>query len=278
MVYNLDLDLLRTFVSIAEAETFAAASQRVHRTQSAVTQQMQRLEAQIGLALFVKRGRGKQLTEAGLRLLDYARRMIVLNDEAIAATRAADAAGRVRLGAPHDSAESFLPALLARFAKSHPNIEMEIRTGRSPFLMQELRNGEIDLTISTRSDPTLASVVLRTSPTIWLCAADYVYHRDQPVPLVVPDEASLFRQLAVTALDQARLGWRISYLALNLGAIKAAVRAGLGITARTVEMISPDLRVLGEAEGLPPLPNVSFYLHRRPDNANRSAEQLFTSL
>ena len=273
---NLDLDLLRTFVAIADAETFAAAAHRVHRTQSAVSQQMQRLESHVGKSLMIKHGRTKRLTDDGMKLLDYARRIIALNDEANAslATRPGQTA-LVRLGASNDMADTILPIMLGRIAKSHPNVLLEIRTGRSPFLMEELNKGELDLAITTRLDPNLPRIALRSSPTVWLCAADYQFERKKQLPLILSNEPSLFRALAIDALDRAHLGWRITYLSLNLLAIRAAVRAGLGITARNIEMLSQDLRVLGEAEGLPRLPDVTFHLYMRDESVGEAAQQVF---
>ncbi|TAI66387.1 LysR substrate-binding domain-containing protein [Bradyrhizobium sp. Leo170] len=273
---NLDLDLLRTFVAIADAESFAAAAQRVHRTQSAVSQQMQRLESHVGKLLMVKQGRTKRLTDDGMKLLDYARRIISLNDEANAALATRPGQTEVvRLGASNDMAENILPIMLGRIAKSHPNVLLEVRTGRSPFLMEELKKGELDLAITTRLDPNLPRIALRSSPTVWLCAADYQFERKKQLPLILSNEPSLFRALAIDALDRAHLSWRIAYLSLNLLAIRAAVRAGLGITARNIEMLTPDLRVLGEADDLPRLPDVTFYLYMRDESVDEAAQQVF---
>jgi DNA-binding transcriptional LysR family regulator len=273
---NLDLDLLRTFVAIADAESFAGAAQRVHRTQSAVSQQMQRLESHVGKPLMSKQGRTKRLTDDGMKLLDFARRIILLNDEANAAL--ASRHGQtdvVRLGASNDIAENILPIMLGRIAKSHPNVLLEVRTGRSPFLMEELKKGELDLAITTRLDPNLPRISLRSSPTVWLCAAEYQFERRKQLPLILSNEPSLFRALAIDALDRAHLAWRIAYLSLNLPAIRAAVRAGLGITARNIEMLTPDLRVLGEADGLPRLPDVAFHLYMRDERVGEAAQRVF---
>jgi len=273
---NLDLDLLRTFVAIADAESFAGAAQRVHRTQSAVSQQMQRLESHVGKPLMSKQGRTKRLTDDGMKLLDFARRIILLNDEANAAL--ASRHGQtdvVRLGASNDIAENILPIMLGRIAKSHPNVLLEVRTGRSPFLMEELKKGELDLAITTRLDPNLPRIALRSSPTVWLCAAEYQFERRKQLPLILSNEPSLFRALAIDALDRAHLAWRIAYLSLNLPAIRAAVRAGLGITARNIEMLTPDLRVLGEADGLPRLPDVAFHLYMRDERVGEAAQRVF---
>src|SRR5512134_4087947 len=135
MIRPLDLELLRSFVAIAERESFAAAAEQVHRTQSAVTQQMARLEEQLGVALFRKVGRSKRLTEHGVRLLDYARRLLTLNDEALASLAAQDLRGPLRIGSIYDATEFLLPPLLARFSQLYPNLQLEVRTDRTAHLL-----------------------------------------------------------------------------------------------------------------------------------------------
>src|SRR6266702_7008156 len=141
--------------------------------------------------------------------------------------------------------------------------------------MEELNKGELDLAITTRRNPNLPRIALRSSPTVWLCAADYQFERKKQLPLILSNEPSLFRALAIDALDRAHLAWRITYLSLNLLAIRAAVRAGLGITARNIEMLTQDLRVLGEAEGLPRLPDVTFHLYMRDESVGEAAQRVF---
>lgn len=275
---NLDLDLLRTLVAIADHETFGAAAENVQRTQSAVTQQMQRLEEQLGLTLFEKQGRGKQLTRHGKKLVEYARQLLTLNDEALRVLREGDLTGSVRIGAPHDVADTILPVLLSHIARTSPALRLEIHVGRSPFLMESLRRGEIDLTVSTREDTSLDGIVLRTTPTIWVCSADFVYERGTPVPLILADEPSLFRKLSLEALTQAGVPWRIAYLAPSLIGIKAALRGGLGITARSIDLLGADMRILGESDGLPRLPDVTYYLWARPNAVNPVARHVFWML
>jgi DNA-binding transcriptional LysR family regulator len=276
-VVNLDLELLRTFVAIVERESFAAAADSVHRTQSAVTQQMQRLESQLDKPLFLKRGREKRLTEHGLKLLEYSRRLLALNDEACSAVAGTTMTGEVRIGAPADVADSMLPNLLQRFSKAFPSLRMTIDTGRTAFLMQAMKRGEIDMTISARAHPEFRHLTLRTSPTVWICAADYHYDRSQTLDLITSDEPSLFRTMALEHLDRAGIAWRIRYVAPTLPGIRAALRAGLGVTARSVEVMGPDFRVLSATDGLPRLPDVTYnlYLGLSP---NPAARRLFDSL
>ena len=257
---TLDLELLRTFIAVIDHHSFAEAGAQLARTQSSVTQHMQRLEHQVGVSLFEKRGRQKQLTEPGLQLLRHARQMLSLNDEALNSLRESSLSGVLRIGSPHDIADTILPPILSHIARSAPRLRLEIDVGRSPFLMDDLHRGKVDMVISTRQDPSLEGFALRTSPVWWICSARYIHNPGEPLPLILVDEPSIYRRYALEALERANISWRQAYLASNLIGIKAATRAGLGVTPRSMEMLGPDMRVLGENDGLPRLPDVTYYL------------------
>lgn len=227
---TLDLELLRTFIAVVDHHSFAEAGAQLDRTQSSVTQHMQRLEQQVGVNLFEKRGRQKQLTEAGLQLLRHARQMLSLNDEALSSLRESSLSGVLRIGSPHDIADTILPPILSHIARSAPRLRLEIDVGRSPFLMEDLHRGKVDMVISTREDPNLEGFALRTSPVWWICSAQYLHNPGEPLPLILVDEPSIYRRYALEALERANIPWRQAYLASNLIGIKAATRAGLGVT------------------------------------------------
>ena len=277
---TLDLELLRTFIAVVDHHSFAEAGAQLARTQSSVTQHMQRLEQLVGVNLFEKRGRQKQLTEAGLQLLRHARQMLSLNDETLSSLRESSLSGVLRIGSPHDIADTILPPILSHIARSAPRLRLEIDVGRSPFLMEDLHRGKIDMVISTREDPNLEGFALRTSPVWWICSAQYIHNPGEPLPLILVDEPSIYRRYALQALERANIPWRQAYLASNLIGIKAATRAGLGVTARSMEMLGPDMRVLGETDGLPRLPDVTYHLWIRPNTVNplvRRAYELIRS-
>jgi DNA-binding transcriptional LysR family regulator len=273
----LDLEALRTFAVIVEQGSFAAAAEGVRRTQPAITQRIQKLEENVGRPLFVKVGRNKRLTEDGLRLYEYARRLLSLHDEACQALSGAPVTGDIRLGAPDDVTDTVLPNLLARFSSLQPRVRIIIHIARSAFLMRALKDGDIDLTISTRDDTTHPRVVLRTVPTVWVSGANFRLDSSQPLPLVLHDEPSLFRTLALEALERAKIPYQINFISPALSGIRAAVSAGLGITARSIEMLNPQFRALAEKEGLPRMPDVNFYLYLASLNSNPIARQLFDS-
>ncbi len=281
---SLELELLRTFVAITDRESFALAAEQVHRTQSAVTQQMARLEEQLGVALFLKVGRSKRLTEHGVRLLDYARRLLALNDEAIASLAAQDLRGPLRIGSIYDATEFLLPPLLARFSQLYPNLQIEVHTDRTAHLLHSLKRGEIEIALVARPEDSENGVHpivrMRTSPLVWMAGVGYVHDRTQPVPLVVPDHPSNYRAAAQTALDAHGIAWRIRHVSTSLAfnSLRAALRAGLGVTVRLIEMLAPDLRVVTEAEGLPRLPNIHLDLLLRDERVSTPARRLFESI
>lgn len=277
-IINLDLDLLRTFVAVADLNTFAAAAAAVCRTQSAVSQQMQRLEQLVGKELFARHGRNKLLTEHGIQLLGYARKILRFNDEACSSLMFSNLQGVLTIGASDESADTILPFLLNRISSVYPKLALDVRVKRNAYVVDMLKSQEVDLIVTTNRPGGVDSLTLRTSPTHWYCAAEYVLQKGEPVPLVLLDEPSPFRDVVLSTLSAANQPWRLAYVASTLPAVRAAVKAGLGVTARPVEMMSPDLRVLGAVDGLPPLPDTEYLLCRDPSSQNELAQVIYEAM
>lgn len=275
---NLDLDLLRTFVAVADLNTFAAAAAAVCRTQSAVSQQMQRLEQLVGKELFARHGRNKLLTEHGIQLLGYARKILRFNDEACMSLMFSNLQGVLTLGASDESADTILPFLLNRISSVYPKLALDVSVKRNAFMVEMLKENEVDLVVTTHRPGQFDSLTLRTSPTHWYCAAEYVLQKGEPIPLVLLDDPSPFRDMVLAALNEASIPWRLAYVASTLPAVRAAVKAGLGVTARPVEMMSPDLRVLGQSEGLPSLADTEYLLCHNAASNNELAKVVFEAM
>lgn len=275
---NLDLDLLRTFVAVADLNTFAAAAAAVCRTQSAVSQQMQRLEQLVGKELFARHGRNKLLTEHGIQLLSYARKILRFNDEACMSLMFSNLQGVLTLGASDESADTILPFLLNRISSVYPKLALDVSVKRNAFMVEMLKENEVDLVVTTHRPGQFDCLTLRTSPTHWYCAAEYVLQQGEPIPLVLLDDPSPFRDMVLAALNEASIPWRLAYVASTLPAVRAAVKAGLGVTARPVEMMSPDLRVLGKSEGLPSLPDTEYMLCHNAGSNNELAKVVFEAM
>ncbi|CAM3078659.1 HTH-type transcriptional regulator GltR [Klebsiella spallanzanii] len=277
-ILNLDLDLLRTFVAVADLSTFAAAAAAVQRTQSAVSQQMQRLEQLVGKELFARHGRNKLLTEQGIQLLGYARKILRFNDEACMSLMFGSLQGTLTIGASDETADTILPFLLNRIGSFYPKLSLEIKVLNHVDVEAMLTSGAIDLALTTRQMKNVEMLTLRTSPTLWYCAADYVVPQGESVPLILLDAPGPLREDIIKVLNTAQVSWHLAHEASSLAGVKAAVMAGLGVTAQPVEMMSPVLRVPGRSDGLPGLPDTRYLLSCNPQKASELAQAIFQSL
>src|SRR3954451_21096689 len=160
-MYLLDIDQLRTFVAISDTGSFTRAADIVHKTQSAVSMQMKRLEERLGKPVFERDGRTSRLTDDGERLLDYARRILRLNVECLSSFADAELAGRVRLGVPDDYADRYLPEILARFSRSNPKVEVTVVCEPTPNLVDRIQSADLDLAIITHVEGRRPAEVIR---------------------------------------------------------------------------------------------------------------------
>ena len=192
----LDIDQLQTFVAIADTGSFTKAADRVFKTQSAVSMQMRRLEERIGKPLFMKDGRGNRLTVEGDRLLNFARRMIRLNNEAIASFDDNRLEGTLRIGTPDDYADRYMPEIVMRFAKTHPNVELYIVCEPSVDLAEKMAKGDLDIALVTHNPRARASDVVRTEPLCWVSSINHPLPENAPIPLAVGRRDCLWRQAA----------------------------------------------------------------------------------
>ena len=281
---NFDLDALRSFSAGMELGSFARAADRLGRSTSAVSAQLKKLEEQAGIALLRKSGRGMVLTDAGEVLLGYARRMLELNDEAAHAVRGAGLEGSIRLGLQEDFGEHLLPGVLARFARSHPGVHIEAKVARNAALVADMIGGRLDLALTWQGlqDTPYMQDVGRYQLE-WIVPADgdcdAWRRRDAPLPLVMFDAPCVMRTVATEALDRAGIAWRLAFTSHSLGAVWAAVAAGLGVTVRTRFGMRSHLRTLPPAEsGLPALPQIGLVLHRLEREPGRVCAMLATEL
>jgi DNA-binding transcriptional LysR family regulator len=247
---NLDMDVLRTLVTAQQLGSFNRAANHIGRSQSAVSQQIRKLEEQVGEPVFHKEGRHMVLTDAGEVLIAYARRILDLNDEAIAAIRGRAVEGLVRFGLPADFAETWLPTALGRFKRTHPAVRIEAVVDRNRRLLELLDKSELDLVLALGSGTRSDASVLATLPLVWIGAASSsaALVPGEPIPLAVYEAPCFFRQRALAALDKAGQPWRIAFTSPSLHGLWAAVEAGLGVTLRTAVGLPATLRVL---DGLP---------------------------
>ena len=273
---NLDMDALRTLAAILRLGSLARAAERVGRSQSAVSQQMRKLETQLGQPLFRKQGRRVVLTEAGDRVHAYALRILALNDEAVHAVHGASVGGAVRFGLPGDFAESWLPAALGQFKKAYPAVQVDVEVERNGALLERLDRGELDMVLAMGHARRADAERLATLPMTWVGPADAGKRlRSSPViDLALYRPPCFFRKAGTEALDKAGLVWRPAFVTASLQSLWAGVAAGLGITLRTSAGIPPGLIRLDGRHGLPPLPRVDVCLHAGGEPASPALRQL----
>ena len=282
MAATLDLDQLKTFVAIAETGSFTRAADLVFKTQSAVSMQMRRLEERIGKPIFARDGRMSRLTEDGERLLSYARRMVRLSEETMAAFDETELSGSVRLGTPDDYAERFLPEVLARFSRSNPRVEVSVVCEQSTDLIQLARTGEIDLGIVTHCGEGPVEVI-RNEPLLWVASSQHCVEEEEVLPLALSKPPCAWRASAIDGLTTSGRKFRVLYQSANSTAIAAAVTAGLAVSVLAESALRPGMRVLGEIEGLPRLPSCEIGIirgqHRPPSPiVDKLAEHIVSAL
>src|SRR3569832_366813 len=251
---TLDLAIMRTLLAAVETGSFAGAARKVGRSESAVSLQLKRLEEQIGEPVFLRAGKQMTLTGAGARLVGYARRLLDLNDEALSAASGNPIDGTVTLGVPHDVTETWLPAVIAGFRRSHPSATLEVVEGRSAILLSRLADKQLDLAIvfsATRPESALWSTVL---PMVWIGRDDFGLRKNEPIQLAAFDPPCFFRAAAIASLERADMDWSIGYASNTLPDLWSAETHGNGNADRTPAAVPAGLAILDSKYGLPDLP------------------------
>jgi len=252
----LDLELLRSFVSVVDAGGFTRAGERVHRTQSTVSQQIKRLEDDIGQPLLIRAGKEVTTTEAGERLLSYARRLLSLAEEARDVVTRPDHQGAVRLGIPEDFAAYRLARLLAAFSRSHPHLRMDVRADQSVYLRRDLERGDLDMALLKRDASEKGGIAS------WPERVHWVTSKSHPRDISV---GCLYRSRAIHALESAGRAWHMAYTSSSLAGIQAAVAAGMGLSILSEMAIQADHRVLTARDGFAPIDKTEVALVASPE-------------
>lgn len=256
---GLDPELLRSFVLIAEGHSVTRAAERVGRTQSAVSMQMRRLEEVLGEPLLRRGARGLEPTYKGAWLLERARTLLALNEEIIATFRIPPITGQVRLGSPDDYALQWLPGILARFAGTHPGIEVDVLCMSSEELAQRLEHGHLDLALLTEGHGRDGEEVWR-GPLRWVGPQGAALHRRDPLPLAAAHPGCTWRRAALEALGREGRRVRVTYNSSTQSGCFAVALAGLALTISTPTRLPSGLVWLGETDGLPSLPQMGIML------------------
>jgi DNA-binding transcriptional LysR family regulator len=260
----LDIDLLRTLVAIADTGSFNRAARAVFRTPSAVSMQMKKLEDQVGRPLFAKDGRSVILTPDGEALVGYGRRILKLTQEALQRFRTPEIEGTIRLGAPDDYAGRFLPEILARFAASHPLVEVDVFCLPSIELLEKLSNSSIDVALVSSGHGQQPGAVIHREELVWAGLRHGCAQEARPLPLALSHVGCCWRRQALDALDRAGIPYRVAYSSRHYKGQVAPLMAGLALAPLPRSTVTGDLKMFGEETGLPPIGTFGIELRRAP--------------
>lgn len=282
--YDLDIVLLKTFLRVAETGSFTQTANSVGRTQAAISLQIKRLEDITGKCLLQRTNKKVVLTADGETMVAYARRILTISQELRNQFEESDLKGEVRLGTPEDFATAYLPQVLAKFARSYPQTQLNVRCDLTLHLHEGFERGDYDMVLLKReADTTTEGVMIWHKPLVWV-TGDSPPQLDLPVPLVLAPPPCVYRKRAFDSLDKVHRQWRMVYTSPSLAGTIAAVKAGLGVTVLPKDMVPQGLKVLQTSSssafnkgffdsGLPELPHAEITLLLR-DNLSQAAAML----
>lgn len=252
---DFQIDWLRAFVAVVDAGSLSGAAPLVHRSQSAVSMQIKKLETALGRPVLLRGPRHLEVTPAGAELLSYARRVLDLQAEAHAALFGPKLAGRVRLGVPDDYASAYLTPVLRSFAHRYQGVEIELTCEQSTSLIPRITRGELDLALVSQDKPQRGRFLF-DEPLVWVGSPQFEVWRRDPLPIAVYESTSMARQATLVALGTRRRGYHLVYHSPSLAGQLAAVESGLAVAVLTRCSVPPHLQILQNLPAefdLPPL-------------------------
>ena len=277
---RLDSDLLRTFVAIADTGSFTRAADAVHRTQSAVSMQIKKLEETVGRPVFNRGTRGVALTRSGEILLANARRVLRLLDETILTLGDQGAEGEVRIGIPAEYGNTLLPRILAQFSESHSRVRLTVRCEASTAsdtregFAPALERGELDVAVILAESGDPPGEILFHDPLVWITSERHLVHEEDPLPVAAFNPGCWWRRNALDTLERQNRRYRIAYSSTSVTGIQAAVSAGLAVGFLGRSTVPPGARVLTGEEGFPPLPGSNVVMRTRTGPLSPAVERM----
>jgi len=268
---NLPTELLRTFVTVIEVESYTHAAALLGRTQPAISLQMKRLEVLVGQPLILRTGRDLALTERGESLVGHARQILRLNDIAVSEFDRATEGSTLRIGLPVDYGVRMLQSCMTRIVQQDPNVKTEIRCDLSRNLIEGLRNDELDIAVGLYQGGDQQFLYRNwLEKPIWVGASELDFGDVDELPLIVHPYGCVYRDRMTEALKQAKRRWRIAFSSPGIGSVQQAILDGIGVSCLTGPTMLKGLQRLPPAMGLPelePLHIGLFYRQTRLDQA-----------
>ena len=261
---GLDLEQLRTFLAVLDAGSLTAAAPRVFLSQSAVSEQMRKLEERAGQSLLSRSKAGVAPTTAGERLRLHAQRLVALADEALRDLRGESLQGELRLAVTDYFRPGELARMLARLSQGHPRMRLNVGIKKSSEIEAMHARGEIDIGLSMRvvaaNTGAAKDPALRRESLAWLAAGGWQPPaRGEPLPLLVLTEGCSLRQFTEQLLQKRRVDYRVAHVASGVAGLQSALAAGLGVACLNESAMAEGVAPLAPPHGLPALPRVVFH-------------------
>ncbi|PIB26796.1 transcriptional regulator [Amylibacter kogurei] len=252
---NLDSDLLRSFVIVAKAGSVTEGAAQIHRSQSAVSLQIKRLETILGQPVFERHGRGVTLSETGRRLLPVAQEVTGRLDAIFRDLSKGTITGKLRIGVPDDHGRAKLAQIIANFARQHPQVQLDVTCALSTGFPDALAKGLLDIAIYEVENPGPNEELLFQDPTCWVCTrhVDFSNHANLPVALF--DQACWWRDVAIASLEQRAKPYRTVYSSQSVSGVIAAVEAGIAVGLLGRSSLHAGLCVVNESLGFQNTPS-----------------------
>lgn len=272
---NLPIEVLRAFVTIVELGSFTQAGDLLGRSQPAISLQIKRLEEMLNQKLISRNGQNIELTKLGEQLFYYAKRILALNDEAVASFNATGVSGQLKLGIPSEFATTLLPKILSRFANTYPNVNLEVISDLSRNLLSASGQKQYDLMLVLHDDPQKAGTeLIKEDELVWVSSHSHDCHMRSVLPLIVAPEGCIYRNRASGMLAETGLPWKISYTNPSLSGIQAAIEEGLGVTVLAKSSVPEGLKVINNSTRLPKLGKIGISLLKQPSEQSEASQRL----
>jgi len=270
MQHTLDPILLRSLIAVVDSGSFTRAAESTHLTQSTISQQIKKLEAQLGCELLTRKKRYTVATLEGERIVTYARRILAMMEDAIAQTAISAEQRPIKLGVPEDFATHELMPTLTRFAKAFPEVRLEVKSGLCSDIWTQYQNQDLDLALIKHRLGTAQGDASWSEPLCWIDGKTSDNLSQTTVPLVGLPSTGLYRSEMAHTFDQLERKWRMAYITTSLSGVGCAVEAGLGVSLLPKRLVTNNHRILGEAEGLPEITPLELLLHVGQQQSNQT--------
>jgi len=271
---NLDSDLLRTFAAVAKFGSVTGGATKIHRSQSATSLQIKRLESILGQPVFERHGRGVVLNDTGRKLLSVAHEVTARLDAAMRDICQNAIKGKLRLGIPDDHGQLRLAQIIATFTRQHPQVELEVACAISSGFPEALKRGELDLAVYEVENPALNEELLFEDPTCWVCAEHHRFPDSEPLPVALFDQACWWRDAALKSLEDRLKPYRIVYSSQSVSGVLAAVEAGIAVGLLGRSALHPGLSVAGADFRFGPTPTSKLVLADNGSQNNTPLEAM----